>query len=165
MTGWTILRSIRNNAFVHVHAGLEQIAKQAPLPVAGMDFDNGSEFMNWGVIAWCGDRHPGHPRRPYQHNDNAHIEQRNGDWVRRHAFRYRYETDAELALLNQLWDLVMARKNHLLPCVEEPSAGPRPPPAGRSGSMTSPEPPTPDSSTPASSTRPPTPGSKPNTTS
>ena len=26
-----------------------------------------------------------------------------------------YETDAELALLNQLWALVMARKNHLLP--------------------------------------------------
>ena len=34
--------------------------------------------------------------RPYQHNDNAHIEQRNGDWVRKHAFRHRYETDAEL---------------------------------------------------------------------
>lgn len=119
VTGWTILRSIRNNAFVHVHAGLEQIAKQAPLPVAGMDFDNGSEFMNWGVIAWCDDHDiPVTRGRPYQHNDNAHIEQRNGDWVRRHAFRYRYETDAELALLNQLWDLVMARKNHLLPCVK-----------------------------------------------
>ncbi len=49
--------------------------------------------------------------RPYQHNDNAHNEQRNGDWVRKHAFRHRYETDAELALLNQLWALVMARKN------------------------------------------------------
>ena len=56
--------------------------------------------------------------RPYQHNDNAHVEQRNGDWVRRHAFRYRYETLAELALLNELWGLVMARKNHLLPCVK-----------------------------------------------
>lgn len=119
VTGWTILRSIRNNAFIHIHAGLEQIAKQAPLPVAGMDFDNGSEFMNWGVIAWC-DNHniPITRGRPYQHNDNAHIEQRNGDWVRRHAFRYRYETNTELELLNQLWDLVMARKNHLLPCVK-----------------------------------------------
>jgi hypothetical protein len=65
---------------------------------------------------------PGQPHdgggRPYQHNDNAHIEQRNGDWIRRHAFRYRYETDAEMTLLNELWDLVMARKNHLLPCVK-----------------------------------------------
>ncbi len=119
VTGWTMLRSIRNNAFVHVHAGLEWIAKQAPFPIAGMDFDNGSEFMNWSVIAWCDDHHiPITRGRPYHHNDNAHIEQRNGDWIRRHAFRYRYETDTELALLNQLWDLVMARKNHLLPCVK-----------------------------------------------
>src|SRR5690606_20870089 len=43
---------------------------------------------------------------------------RNGDWVRKHAFRFRYETDAEMALLNELWDLVMKRKNHLLPCVK-----------------------------------------------
>lgn len=119
VTGWTMLRTVKNKAFVHVHAGLEWITKQAALPIAGMDFDNGSEFMNWGVIAWCDDHHiPVTRGRPYQHNDNAHIEQRNGDWVRRHAFRYRYETDTELALLNQLWGLVMARKNHLLPCVK-----------------------------------------------
>lgn len=119
VTGWTMLRSIRNNAFVHVHGALEWITRHAPVPVAGVDFDNGSEFMNWGVIAWC-DHHaiPVTRSRPYKHNDNAHVEQRNGDWVRRHAFRYRYETDAELALLNELWDLVMARKNHLLPCVK-----------------------------------------------
>ncbi len=28
VTGWTILRSIRNNVFVHVHAGLEQIVSR-----------------------------------------------------------------------------------------------------------------------------------------
>jgi transposase InsO family protein len=119
VTGWTMLRAIRNNAYVHVHGALEWMRTHAPVPVAGMDFDNGSEFMNWGVIAWC-DRHgiPVTRGRPYKHNDNAHVEQRNGDWVRKHAFRYRYETLAELALLNELWDLVMARKNHLLPCVK-----------------------------------------------
>ncbi len=106
-------------AFVHVHAGLEWIAEHAPVPVAGMDFDNGGEFMNWSVIAWANQRNiPLTRARPYKHNDNAHIEQRNGDWIRRHAFRYRYETDAELVLLNELWDLVMARKDHLLPCVK-----------------------------------------------
>lgn len=116
VVGWTMLRTVKNKAFVHVHAGLEWIAKQAPARIAGMDFDNGSEFMNWSVIAWCDQRQiPVTHGRPYQHNDNAHNEQRNGDWVRKHAFRHRYETDAELALLNQLWALVMARKNHLLP--------------------------------------------------
>ncbi len=79
-----------------------------------------SEFLNWGMIAWC-DKHkiPTITRsRPYELNDNAHVEQRNGDWVRKHAFRYRYETDAELADLNLLWTQVRTRKNHLLPCVK-----------------------------------------------
>lgn len=119
VTGWGMMRTVKNKAFTHVHAGLEWIAKHAPLPIAGMDFDNGGEFMNWGVIAWADRKKiPLTRARPYKHNDNAHIEQRNGDWIRRHAFRFRYETDAEQALLNELWDLVMARKNHLLPCVK-----------------------------------------------
>ena len=94
---------------------LERVCRQIGYPQT-IRVDNGSEFMNWSVIAWCDQRQiPVTHGRPYQHNDNAHIEQRNGDWVRKHAFRHRYETDAELALLNQLWALVMARKNHLLP--------------------------------------------------
>ncbi len=121
VTGWTMLTAIRNNAHahVHVHGALEWIRGHAPVPIVGMDFDNGSEFMNWGVIAWA-DRHgiPLTRARPYKHNDNAHVEQRNGDWVRKHAFRYRYETETEMVLLNELWALVMARKNHLLPCVK-----------------------------------------------
>lgn len=42
-----MLRTIRNNAYLHVHATLEWIIKHAPAPVAGVGFDNGSEFMNW----------------------------------------------------------------------------------------------------------------------
>ncbi|MEZ5127011.1 MAG: integrase [Micropruina glycogenica] len=125
VTGWTMLRSIRNNAFVHVHAGLEWIAKLAPLPIAGMDFDNGSEFMNWSVIAWCDDHHiPITRGRPYHHNDNAHIEQRNGDWVRRHAFRYRYETDdAELDLSTSSGTCHGPQEP---PALRQPSTGPDP---------------------------------------
>ncbi|MBX3090809.1 MAG: DDE-type integrase/transposase/recombinase [Cryobacterium sp.] len=120
--GWTLIRGIRNNAHVNVKAGMEWIRKTSPTPILGMDFDNGSEFLNWSVITWC-DEHdiPVTRGRPYQHNDNAHVEQRNGDWVRRHAFRYRYETDHELRLLNELHSLVMKRKNFLLPCVKATS--------------------------------------------
>lgn len=117
--GWGMMRTVKNKAFVNIHAGLNWIAGHAPIPIAGMDFDNGGEFMNWSVIAWADQRDiPLTRGRPYKHNDNAHIEQRNGDWIRKHAFRYRYETDTEMGLLNELWDLVMARKNHLLPCVK-----------------------------------------------
>lgn len=164
VTGWSMLRSIRNNAFVHVHDGLEWIAKHTPVPIAGMDFDNGSEFMNWSVIAWCDDHHiPITRGRPYHHNDNAHIEQRNGDWVRRHAFRYRYETDAELDLLNQLGTSSWPARTTSCPA-SKPPAGPTQAPAARNGSTTNPRPPTSGSSTPPPSTTPPEPDSPPNTT-
>lgn len=119
LTGWTMLRAVKNKAFVHVHKGLEWVHRNSPVGVNAMDFDNGSEFLNWSVIAWCDKRGIEVTRgRPYKHNDNAHVEQRNGDWVRKHAFRYRYETEHEMRLLNELWLLVMSRKNHLLPCVK-----------------------------------------------
>ncbi|SJM45355.1 Rv3128c-like protein [Frigoribacterium sp. JB110] len=120
--GWTLIRGIRNNAHKNVKAGMDWLRRASPVPIVGMDFDNGSEFLNWSVIAWCDERGiPVTRGRPYQHNDNAHVEQRNGDWVRRHAFRYRYETDHELRLLNELHSLVMKRKNHLLSCVKATS--------------------------------------------
>ncbi len=104
--GWGITRTVRNKAFLHMKAGMDWILAHYPLPLAGVDFDNGSEFLNWAMIAWCDDHAiPTITRsRPYQHNDNAHVEQRNGDWVRKHAFRYRYETAAELDDLNLLLD-------------------------------------------------------------
>lgn len=119
VSGYTVLTTVKNKAFVHIGAGMDRIVDQMPVPVAEVHVDNGSEFINWGLIDWAKGHDIAMSRsRPYKKNDNAHVEQRNGDWVRRHAFRYRYETATELQLLNQLWPLVMARKNHLLPCVK-----------------------------------------------
>ncbi len=53
--------------------------------------------------------------RAHTSNDNAHVEQKNGDIVRKSAFRYRYDTPKELALLNELWGYVNLRKNFFLP--------------------------------------------------
>ena len=49
--------------------------------------------------------------RPYKHNDNAHVEQKNGAIVAREAFRFRYETPEEMGLLNQLWHCVVSPHN------------------------------------------------------
>ncbi len=119
-TGWGVMRTVKNKAFVHMQAGMAWIFNQYPLRIKGVDFDNGSEFLNYGMIAYCEEKKiPVITRsRPYEHNDQAHVEQRNGDWVRRHAFRYRYETPGEMDLLNRLWTQVSYRKNYLLPCVK-----------------------------------------------
>jgi len=67
-----------------------------PFPLVGLDTDNGGEFINHALIRWAGDRNIFFTRsRPYKSNDNAHVEQKNGDVVRRHAFHYRYDTVVE----------------------------------------------------------------------
>jgi hypothetical protein len=115
-TGWTINVAIKNKASVHVVAALRQVADRLPYPMVALDFDNGGEFVNYQVLAWCEEQGIAVTRaRPYRHNDNAHVEQKNGAIVRRSAFRYRYETPEEMDLLNQLWHLVNLRKNYLLP--------------------------------------------------
>ena len=80
--------------------------------LVGLDTDNGGEFINHALIKWAGDRDLFFTRsRPYKSNDNAHVEQKNGDVVRRHAFHYRYDTALELQLLNELYALVRVRLN------------------------------------------------------
>jgi len=118
--GWGIQVTVKNKAYIHMKTGMDFIIANYPLALKGVDFDNGSEFINWGIIAWLDEHHiPTITRaRAYQHNDNAHVEQRNNDWVRHYSFRYRYETDEEMNILNQLWAAVSDRKNYLLPCVK-----------------------------------------------
>lgn len=117
--GWTINVAIKNRAAKHVLEAMGQVQGSLPYPISGLDMDNGSEFINYDLVAWCQDRDIAMTRaRPYKSNDNAHVEQKNGAVVRREAFRYRYETAHEMDLLNQLWHLVNLRKNHILPTIK-----------------------------------------------
>ena len=116
LTGWTFTRSIRNNAEKHIISALDAAVDAIPFPVLGMDFDNGSEFINHGVVRWAGNLDIYFTRsRPYRKNDQATIESKNNHVVRRYAFYYRYDTDAERQVLNRLWELVDIRVNFLTP--------------------------------------------------
>ena len=87
-----------------------------PFEVTGLDFDNGSEFLNKPVIAWAAEREIFFTRsRPYKKNDQATIESKNNHLVRKYGFYYRYDTTAERAVLNRLWRLVNDRLNYLTP--------------------------------------------------
>lgn len=114
--GWVFTRAIRNNARVHILATLQDGFDTIPYLVSGLDFDNGSEFINHDVVGWAADKDIFFTRgRPYKKNDQATIESKNGHLVRRYGFHYRYDTPAELALLNRLWPLVNDRLNFLTP--------------------------------------------------
>jgi len=84
--------------------------------MAVFDSDCGSEFINHEVADWLQDRDIAQTRsRPYQKNDQAHVESKNNHVVRKHAFYWRYDTPAELELLNELWPLVSLRLNFFTP--------------------------------------------------
>jgi hypothetical protein len=63
---------------------LERLRVTLPFPLRGIDTDNGSEFINESLITFCADHSIEFTRsRPYQKNDQAWIEQKNGSVVRR----------------------------------------------------------------------------------
>lgn len=115
-TGWVFTRSVRNNAHVHILGALQAGVEQVPFAVTGLDFDNGSEFLNHAVIKWAADLEIFFTRsRPYKKNDQATIESKNNHVVRKYGFYYRYDTDEERVVLNRLWALVNDRLNYLTP--------------------------------------------------
>lgn len=116
VTGWTENASIRNNASLWITQAVNELQASFPFPLVSFDSDNGSEFINNDVIGWLQARDIEQTRsRPYRKNDQATVESKNNHVVRKHAFYWRYDTPAELALLNELWPLVSMRLNFFTP--------------------------------------------------
>jgi len=117
--GWVFTRTVRNNAHTHILAALKAGVHEIPYEVTGLDFDNGTEFLNKAVIKWAGEMEIFFTRsRPYKKNDQATIESKNNHLVRKYGFYYRYDTDEERAVLNRLWKLVNDRLNYLTPTIK-----------------------------------------------
>ena len=118
-TGWVFTHTVRNNAHSHILSALSAAVDQVPFLITGLDFDNGSEFLNTAVIGWAADREIFFTRsRPYKKNDQATIESKNNHLVRKYGFYYRYDTAPERAALNRLWRLVNDRLNYLTPTIK-----------------------------------------------
>jgi hypothetical protein len=117
VTGWTENCSIRNNASKWIVEGIEELQEWFPFDLVIFDSDCGSsEFINHEVADWLQARDIEQTRsRPYQKNDQAHVESKNNHVVRKHAFYWRYDTEQELELLNRLWRLVSLRVNFFTP--------------------------------------------------
>lgn len=115
-TGWTHLEVLRNNSRVHVLAGLSRLQAALPFDIAGLDCDNGSEFINDEVVKWVGERKIFFTRsRPYKKNDQAMVESKNNHMVRKYGFYYRYDTADERDVLERLWHVVMLKMNFFTP--------------------------------------------------
>jgi hypothetical protein len=114
--GWTENCSIRNNAAKWIVEGVEELQQRFPFAMTTFDSDCGGEFINHEVVNWLQAKDIEQTRsRPYQKNDQAHVESKNNHVVRKHAFYWRYDTSEELELLNRLWRLVSLRLNFFTP--------------------------------------------------
>ena len=115
-TGWTEVRTVRNKAARHVFCTLLEIQAALPFPLLGIDSDNGSEFINYHLLSWCTDQHITFTRsRPANKNDGCHVEQKNWDIARRTVGYWRYDTPAEVAVLNRIWAALSPLTNLFTP--------------------------------------------------
>ena len=79
--------------------------QRLPFPLLGIDSDNGSEFINDLLYRYCLEEKITFTRsRPYQKNDQAHVEQKNWSVVRHTVGYDRWKTEQELALLEDIYD-------------------------------------------------------------
>jgi hypothetical protein len=87
-----------------VQQALDEIEGMLPFRLLGLDSDNGSEFINWHLKAWCDRKQIQLMRgRPYKKDDNAHIEQKNWTHLRKLLSWERYDTQNAVDAMNDLY--------------------------------------------------------------
>lgn len=118
-TGWTETVAIANKGQAATFAGLLQIRERLPMPLLGIDSDNGAEFINAHLLRYCQQEQITFTRcRPYKKNDQAHIEQKNWSVVRRVVGYDRYESAQALEQLQDLYQVLRLYHNFFQPVMK-----------------------------------------------
>src|SRR3989441_4890496 len=139
-TGWTECLPLLHRSQEAVLAALQRARTLFPFPILGIDTDNGGEFINEGVIAYCAQEHLTFTRgRPYLKNDQCFVEQKNGAIVRQvvcydrfvgeHAYRQLTELYRALRLYVNCFQpsmklLSKERDGKKIRCVYDPAKTP-----------------------------------------
>ena len=116
-TCWTVLRGLRNKAHRWVMEAMSCNRQDLPMPILGIDSDNGGEFINHVMVKWCQTS----PTieftrsRTGRKNDNCHVEQKNNSIARRALGRERYDTDEQHGILVKLCERYSLYANLFLP--------------------------------------------------
>jgi hypothetical protein len=79
VTSWVELQALRGKGHYRVPAGVQAVRERLPVALAGLDSDNGSEFINRVLYYYCWrDRITFTRGRAWKKNDSALVEQKNG---------------------------------------------------------------------------------------
>jgi hypothetical protein len=115
-SGWTEAVPLIAREQSLVVEGLEVIGRQLPVAVLGIDSDNDGAFINETLQGYCQERQIEFTRsRPYQKNDQAWIEQKNGSVIRRFVGYHRLSGLIAGQCLARLYGMVRLYVNYFQP--------------------------------------------------
>jgi hypothetical protein len=101
---WVESRAVMGKGQAGVLDAMKEIEQALPFKLLGIDSDNGSEFINYHLKAFCDQKQIQFTRgRPYKKNDNAHIEQKNWTHVRKIFGYLRYDALPAQQAMNDLY--------------------------------------------------------------
>lgn len=116
VTGYSRRRAVLGRGQAGVHRELRGIVGQWPCKPWGIHSDNGSEFLSDQLVRFCKQENLEFTRtRPWKKNDNAHVEQKNRQYVRETIGYDRYETAEAVEWLNQVYERLDVYANLFLP--------------------------------------------------
>ncbi len=115
-TGWVVCRGVWGKGQARVGGAVHELARALPFALVDLHSDNGGEFINHHLYAYCQRRGITFTRsRPYRKNDNAHVEQKNWTAVRRLVGYDRYASRAALERLQEVHRLAALSQNFFQP--------------------------------------------------
>jgi transposase InsO family protein len=116
VTGYSRRRAVLGRGQLAVFQALQWVIDDWPMVPWGLHSDNGSEFMSGHLTCFCKERNLSFTRsRPYKKNDNAHVEQKNRQYVRDVVGYERYDTPQDVAWLNAVYACLDEYANLFLP--------------------------------------------------
>ena len=115
-TGWTELQPVWGLRETEVIASLHMVSRRLPFKLRELHTDNGGEFLNRKLLAWCYREGVRFSRgRSYRKNDQAYVEQKNWQTVRRLVGYDRFESKEAQSLLQQLYVCIRLQTNFFRP--------------------------------------------------
>lgn len=115
-SGWTECRAVLNKARTHTLEAMKDIRVHLPIPLLGIDSDNGSEFINDHFLHYCKTEKLVFTRsRPNHSNDSCYVEQKNWSVVRRYLGYARLEGQNIVDAMNDFYYLLSLYNNFFLP--------------------------------------------------
>ena len=115
-TSWIELQALWGKGHYRVAAGVQAVRTRLPVALAGLDTDNGSEFINRVLYYYCWREGITFTRgRAWKKNDSALVEQKNGAIVRHLVGYDRFTSKAAYAQLARVYALARLHVNFFQP--------------------------------------------------